>query len=149
MSIFCILICKFFILIQNMLSRIGPCWTFCVFICPTTTRVILFCTPPFSSGIHSTRITCVSHRDPLCRGNCSRLIARTSSLSALLGYLMALFSSGWITYGSANFCSCSKSIQRQTPAWSTTSVPMFQCWKSTSAHENKVIFCIFCIFCIF
>ena len=62
---------------------------------------------------------------------------------------MALFSSGWITFGSANFCSCSKSIQRQTLACSTSTVPMFQCWKSTRAIENQVIFNIFCIFCIF
>jgi hypothetical protein len=53
------------------------------------------------------------------------------------------------TYGSANFCSCSKSIQRQTLGFSTTSAPMFQCWKNKRAHENQVIFCIFCIFCIF
>ena len=59
---------------------------------------------------------------------------------------MALFSSGWITFGSANFCSCSKSIQRQTQACSTSTVPMFQCWKSTRAIENQVIFNIFCIF---
>ena len=132
-----------------MLNRIGPCWTLCVFIRPTTTRVILFCTPPFSSGIESTRVTCVSLRGPSCQGNCSRPIARTWSLSARLGYLMALFSSGWITFGSANFCSCSKSIQRQTQACSTSTVPMFQCWKSTRAIENQVIFSIFCIFCIF
>ncbi len=62
---------------------------------------------------------------------------------------MALFSSGWITFGSANFCSCSKSMQRQTQACSTSTVPMFQCWKSTRAIENQVIFNIFCIFCIF
>ena len=61
---------------------------------------------------------------------------------------MALFNSGWITFGSANFCSCSKSIQRQTQACSTSTVPMFQCWKSTRAIENQVIFNIFCIFCI-
>ncbi len=60
-----------------MLNRIGPCWTLYVFISPTTTRVIWFCTPPFSSGIRSTRVTYVSHSGPLCRGNCSRLIART------------------------------------------------------------------------
>ncbi len=44
-------------------------------------------------------------------GNCSRPIARTCCLSARLGYLMGRFSPGWITYGSANFCSCSKCIQ--------------------------------------
>jgi hypothetical protein len=103
-----------------MLNRIGPCWTLCVFISPTTTGVILSCMLPSSSGIHSTRVTCVSHRGRLCRGNCSRSIARTWCLSARLGYLMRRFSSGWITYGSANFCSCSKSIQRQTLACSTT-----------------------------
>jgi hypothetical protein len=122
-----------------MLNRIGPCWTLCVFISPTTTAVILSCTPPSSSGIHSTKVSCVSHRGRLCRGNCSRPIARTWCLSASLGYLMALFSLGWITYGSANFCTCSKSIQRQTLACSTTSAPKFQCWKSTRAHENQVI----------
>ncbi len=120
-----------------MLNRIGPCWTLYVFISPTTTRVILSCTPPSSSGIHSTRVTCVSHRGCLCRGNYSRPITSTWCLSARLGYLMGRFSSGWITYGSANFCSCSKSIQRQTPACSTTSAPMFQCWKSTRAHEIR------------
>ncbi len=83
----------------------------------------------------------------LCvRGNCSRPIARTWCLSARPGYLMALSSSGSITYGSANFCSCWKSIQRQTLACSTTSASMFQCWNSTRAHGNQVIFCIFCIF---
>jgi hypothetical protein len=105
-----------------------------------TTRVILFCTPPFSLGIHSTRVTCVSHCCPLCRGNCSRPIARTWSLSARLGCLMALFSSGWITYGSANFCSCSKSIQRQTLACSTTSVPIFQCWKKQGPTKTRSYF---------
>ncbi len=38
MSIYCILICIFCIFIQNMLNRIGPCWTLCAFIGPTTTR---------------------------------------------------------------------------------------------------------------
>ncbi len=37
-----------------------------------------------------------------------------------LGSLMVLFSSGWITSGSANFSSSSKSIQRQTLACSIT-----------------------------
>jgi hypothetical protein len=132
-----------------MLNRIGPCWTLYEFISPTTTRVILSCTPPSSSGIHSTRVTCVSHSGHLCRGNCSRPIARTWCLSARLGYLMGRFSSGWISpirYGSANFCSCSKSIHRQTLACSTTSAPKFQCWKSTRAHENQVILCIFAYF---
>ena len=122
-----------------MLNRIGPCRTLCVFIGPTPTRVILFCIPPFSSGIHSTRVTCVSHSGPLCRGNCSTPIARTWSLSASLGYLMALFSSEWITFGSANFCSCSKSIQRQTQACSTMSVPMFLCWRVHWAKEIRHI----------
>ena len=81
--------------------------------------------------------------------NCSRPIARTGCLSAHLGYLMALFSSGWITSGSANFYFCSKSIPRQTLACSTASAPMFLCWKSTRARENKVILCLFYIFFIF
>ena len=122
-----------------MLNRITPCWKLCVYIRPTTTGVILSFTPPSSSGIQSTRVTCVSHRGRLCRRNCSRPIARTWCLSARLGYLMALFSSGWITFGSANFCSSSKSIQGQTLACSSATVPMFQCWKNTTAIENQVI----------
>jgi hypothetical protein len=69
--------------------------------------------------------------------------------SARQGYLKGLFSLGWITSGSANFCSCSKFIQGQTQACSTVSVPMFLCWKSTQALGNQVIFCILCILCIF
>ncbi len=92
---------------------------------------------------------CVSHRSHLCPRNCGSRIARIWCLSVHQEYLKARFSSGWITSGSANFCCCSKSIQRQTQACSTLTVPMFQCWKSTLAHENQVIFCIFDIFCIF
>ena len=131
------------------MNRTGLCWTLCVFIGPTTPLVTLSCTPPSWSGIHNTLGKCVSHRVLLCRGNCSSPIARTWCLSARLGYLMALFSSEWITSGSANFCSCSKSIQRQTLACSTTSVPTSLCWKSTRAHGNQVILCIFYILCIF
>ena len=65
------------------------------------------------------------------------------------GILTGLFSWGWITSGSANFCSYSKFIQGQTHACSTVSVRMFLCWKSTLGLGNQVIFCIFCIFCIF
>ncbi len=59
-------------------------------------------TPPSSSVMQSTRVTCVSHRGHLCRGNCSRPIARTWCLSDRPGYLMAVSSSAWITYSSAN-----------------------------------------------
>ncbi len=155
MSMFECLLCIFCILIQNMLNRIGPCWTLCVFISPTTTGVILSCTPPSSSGIHSTRVTRVSHHGRLCRGNRSRPIARTWCLSARLGYLMGRFSSGWKTYGSANFCSCSKSIQRQTLACSTTSAPMFQyffayyfAYFPYCFTYSSILFDIFNIFCI-
>ena len=110
-------------------------------------KIVLFSTLLIGHTQHVDK--CVSHRVHLCRGNCSRPIARTWCLSARLGYLMALFNSGWITSGSANFCSCSKSIQRQTLACSTTSVPTFLCWKSIRTHGNQVIFCIFYILCIF
>ncbi len=140
-----------------MLNKIGLCWTLCIFISPTTTGVILSCTPPSSSGIHSTRVTCVSHpsRGCLCRGNRSRPIARTWCLSARLGYLMGRLSSGWwIPYGSANICPCSKSIQRQTLACSTTSAPMFQYFfASYFAYFAycfaycSILFDIFSIFC--
>ena len=129
-----------------MLNRIGPCCTLYVFISPTTTRVILSCTPPPSSGIHSTRVTCVSHRGRLCRGKLQQTNHQDMVFIHRLGYLMALFSSGWITYGSANFCSGSKSIQRQTLACSTTSVPMFQYWKSTRAHKTRSYFAYFVLF---
>ena len=51
--------------------------------------------------------------------------------------------------GSANFYCYSNSIQKQTLACSTFSVPIYLFWKSTRARGNQVIFCIFCIFCIF
>ena len=41
------------------------------------------------------------------------------------------------------------SIQGQTLACSTWTVPMFLCWKSTGVRGNQVILCIFCIFFIF
>ena len=68
---------------------------------------------------------------------------------ALLGSLMALFSSGWITSGSANFSSYSKSIQRQTLACSITNAPSSLYWRSIRAHGKQVILCSFyiCCFC--
>ncbi len=47
------------------------------------------------------------------------------------------FSSGWITSGSANFCCCSISIQRQMLACSTADEPIFLCCQSSLAHGNK------------
>ncbi len=71
-------------------------------------------------------------------------------LSHLLEFLMAPFSSGWITSGSSSVSCCywSKVIQRPTQWCSSTSVLLFLCWRSTKAQVRKVIFCIFCIFCI-
>ena len=132
-----------------MLFRIGLYWTLCVFIPPTTTGVTLFSTPPFWWIIRNTRVKCVSHHCLSCPRNWRGQIGRTWCLSARQGYLKGLFSWGWITSGSANFCSCSKFIQGQTQACSTVSVPMFLCWKSTRALGNQVIFCIFNILCIF
>ena len=66
----------------NMLNRARLCWTLCVFIGPTTTRVTLCCIPPSWSDIHNTRVICVSHRCHLCLRNCSRPIARIWCLCA-------------------------------------------------------------------
>ena len=49
---------------------------------------------------YPTKIIYVSPRGHSCRGNCSGPIARTMCLFARLGSLIALFSSGWITFGS-------------------------------------------------
>jgi hypothetical protein len=43
----------------------------------------------------------------------------------------------WITFSSADFCSCSKSIQRQTLECSTSTAAMFQCWKSTRPIKTR------------
>ena len=133
----------------NMLFRIMLYWALCVFIPPTTTGVTLFSTPPSWWVIRNTRVKCVSLQFLLCPRNWRGRIGRTWCLSARQGYLKGLFSWGWITSGSANFCSCLKFIQGQTQACSTVSVPMFLCWKSTLALENQVILCIFCILSIF
>ena len=95
-----------YILCRTMLS-----WKPCDFIGPTTTRVTLFCTRHSLSGTHNTRVICASSHGHLCQRNCKRPTAKTWYLSARLGSLTVLFSSGWITSGSANFCSCSKSIR--------------------------------------
>jgi hypothetical protein len=105
----------------------------------------LFSTPPSWWVIRNTRVKCVSLHCLLCPRNWRGRIGRTWCLSARQGYLKGLFSWGWITSGSANFCSCLKFIQGQTQACSTVSVPMFLCWKSTLALGNQVIFCILCI----
>ncbi len=94
--------------------------------------------------MQSTRVTCVSHRGHLCRENCSRPIARTRCLSSRPGYLMALSSSGWITYGSANFCSWQDRNWHAVPR-----VPMFRCWKSTRAHGNQVMYVYYAYFAYF
>ena len=107
------------------------------------------CTRHSLSGTHNTRVICASRHGHLCQRNCKRPIAKTWCLSARLGSLTVHFSSGWITSGSANSCSCSKSIRWQTQACSTMIAPMFLCWKSTMATGNHVIFCIYCIFYIF
>ena len=133
-----------YILCRTMLS-----WKPCDFIGPTKTRVTLFCTRHSLSGTHNTRVICASRHGHLCQRNCKRPIAKTWCLSARLGSLTVHFSSGWITSGSANSCSCSKSIQWQTQACSTKIAPMFLCWKSTMATGNQVTFCIFCILNIF
>jgi hypothetical protein len=136
MSIFCILILHV-LHINSKYAERNRALLDTHLISPTTTWVILSCTPPSSSGIHSTRVTCVSQRGLLCRGNCSKPIARTWCLSARLGYLMALFSSGWITYGSATFCSCS--IHTKTD----TGMQYHECAYVSVLEEYKVIFCIF------
>ena len=66
--------------------------------------------------------------------------------------LTALFSSGWTTSGSARYFFFSQWIQRLTPGWYSTNVPMFLCWRSTKVAGDQVIFYIFyilCIYCIF
>jgi hypothetical protein len=148
---FAYLFCIFCILTQNMLNRIGPCWTVD---CDSLRihqsnnnqgHIVLYSTLLIGHTQHKGHTRLSSW--PFVPRKLQQT-NRQDMESIRLGYLMALFSSGWITYGSARFCSCSKSLQRQTLACSTTSVSMFQCWKSTRAHENQVIFCIFCIFCI-
>ena len=95
------------------------------------------------------KATCVSTRARLCPKNWRNPIARTTCLSAHQGYPKGLFSSEWTISGSANFYCFLNSIQGQTLACSTWTVPMFLCWKSTGVRGNQVILCIFCIFFIF
>ena len=78
-----------------------------------------------------------------------RTNSRTWCLSDPLATLQACFSWGWIISGSASCCCCLKSVQWPTLGCRSTSVLLFQCWRSTKDHGNQVIFCIFCIFCIF
>jgi hypothetical protein len=95
---------------------------------------------------------------PFVRGNRSRPIARTWCLSARLGYLMGRFSSGWITYGSANFCSCSTSIQRQILtetgmqyhecAYVSVFFSFYFAYCAYCFAYSSILFDIFSIFCI-
>ena len=132
-----------------MWIRTGHCWTLCVFNSPTTTRVTLSFTPPYSLVILNMRVTCEYRHCHLCQSKCIGPIAKTWCLSDPLASLKARFSWGWITSGSASCCYCLKSVQWPTQGCMSTSVLLFLCWRSTKDHGNQVIFRIFSIFCIF